>query len=103
MIEETSERGIPIPENSSGVEEMTVPRWYRPDSRIVNAIIKKIDGFTHPAKAKAAQATEEMAPGLKISDEADASDLSPDDLELVDRVAGEVDRITGTGKNPQKK
>ena len=52
---------------------------------------------------KAIQKAEEIAPDLKIADEADASDLSSRDLGLVDRVSEEVDRIAGSEGNPQKK
>ena len=52
---------------------------------------------------KAMRAAEEMAPDLEISDEADERHLFPDELALVDKVAKEIDRITGSEEEPQKK
>ena len=93
------EPSFPNPEQPGKIEELAKP--FSKDIGVAHP--RLFDARRAHRLKKATDAVNEIAPGFNLSDEADSSDLSPQDLELVDRVADEVDRIVDTGENPQKK
>ena len=92
------EPSFPIPEQPGRIEESARP--FSEDIGIEHPNLLD-ERRTYRIK-KAAKVAEEIAPNLKIPDEADPSDLSPSDLESVKQASEEIDRIANPGENPQR-